>query len=609
MIIAYIFLGLITLFVLEVLNSLRDFDLADAHIVQFVNISNPLPIVQTTTITGSIRKRFSEFYEDQEVPMDGSILDNEDILHPNVKSFYRKYMKTHIGKLTKTFPFSFSDSTIKLMTVNPEWNRYNTYSNLAYYTLKDESLFHVNSRHNVAKAWKHCFYQYIDGTIEAAAYDKNNDKFAAGFYNPENKGRFIVYYNDLECNDDENVHISEFYEMYCGNYTSNLCTDNMTNIKEDDYDHLRWSVYPRNLFNDLLDVEMEIEEHPSYDYIPLEDESNILNIAVTKDIVVYTTLDAKMKIKCLFRDKTGYWDLKELEYPPMFKKYRVHQNLGLGFIINSYKGEEQLLIVDMIGTEEKVQLVYLLYKFSYGKSILGDDELMDAYKINNTEEIVLDKLYGSSMYNLKKITITEEIPSIDVINSLSLPKSIIKTQPGTNQTIVVSLHKYALQVRVEDELDVFTTYLIAVPDDYSYKIKNFDISDDGAYIVFLTYNKNKIKVFIYHNTIHPVGGEHEMLYLVNFNYPLNFEEITIKEVQFVRNEDNELLLMLILESGEIAIFSLQFGTMSFERLSNTFLGDDLEIFSIISLIGVIFIFCLIKIANNTRLRIHLRPPR
>lgn len=615
MLIAYFLLGLATFFMLEIFQGLRDFDLVDANIIHYINISNSLPKIHNTTLTNSIRKRFSELYSVQDSPAAISAYQDFSISNPQLHSFYKKYMKTHMNKLSKTLLFADKNATFKFFALNSEWTRSEPYTNLGLYTLKDKRLYQIFTRDVSPNFWRHCFFHHIEGAAEAIAYDKDKDLLTVGFYNPSDKSHFLIYYNDLECSYRDALDTSTFRDMYCAQHTSTLCQDTVANStqEEDLFDNLVKKLQSLAEDQDNLEnLETELDENidfvPLYDRIPLPEESHIVNMAVSKDLIVYTTLEDKKKIKCFFKNELDIWEEKVLEYPMISQNFRFHQNLGLGFITDSSKGEKQLLIVDLEGNETTLNLVYFIYKFSDGYSLLRNEKLRDHYGFESLGEIEPKKLYGSVMFELFRVEISQELEALDILQSLNLPKSIIKSQPNTNQTMVLSLQKYILLITMEEEDEMFSMYSIKDFEDQTYKVRDFDISEDGTYFAFLTNNKDKMKVFILESEV-LYNGDEETLYLVNFDESLSPEQGTIKGVKLLKDVDNETILMVLLESGEIATYSLQFGVTNFHGLNSLLVGNEGDLFSIFSLIAVICMFLVIKLANLTRLHINLRQTR
>ena len=614
MVIAYIFLFIATILLIEVFQGLRDFQIVDANTFHYVNVTNPLPQMPNQTLTSSIRKRVGEVYGAQYSPLNSLSLEEPTIHNPKIQTFYKKYMESHLNKLSKTFIYPEKDNTLKFISLNSEWMQSEPYSSIALYTLGEDRLYQMNTRDTRIKAWRYCSYQHIDGALEAASYDKDQDLFAAAFNDPVNNQHFLVYYNSLQCNYNDALDATKFKQLYCEYYNNAICAasahyptdvqfkkNNTLNTEEDYWKGLLETSKEKDGSDENLTENQITSEH-----IELPENSSILNLAVTENMLAYTTLEDKMKISWIYKNSDGEWEPNVLEYPVMFQGFRFFQNLGMGFISDSWDGEKQLLIVDLVANEAKLSLVYFVYRFADGQTIINEDSLMKDYNIDEDEEIDPDKIYASGLFELHRIDINRDLTTVDILQGSSFPKSIIKTEPKSRETAVLSLQKYVFLLGMEARNGIFSMYSVRDFEDQTYKIKDFDISDNGVHFALLAYSKEKMKVFIL-NTKALYDIDEEKLYLVNFDYSVNPENGNIKEVKLFRSIDNELLLMLLLEAGEVATFSLQFGVMSLGGLSSLFLGDELDLFSLLSVVAIILMFLFMKIATSMRFQVNLRP--
>ena len=602
MILIYIVLGFIAIFILELLNGLREIDHADARTIHYFNTTNIVPDTNQKTLTGSLIKRFNQFYGTDDDLLSTASLDilvhdkNSVVNNPNIAYFYKNFLKTHVHKLSRTYFFNDEEDSLEFLSINSAWSLGKPYTNIALNTLKDEKLYGLmNHRKSHHQEWKHCFYQFIEGAIEAASYNIDYGNFVAGFQNITNNTRFIVHYDYLKCSSDNILEPAAFKTKYCSTNNSVLCNSLHNLIVE-----------PQNAFYpDKWKLTENSNRSHDYDFIPVEETSNIVNIAATDDIIAYTVSDSKFKVKCLFKDNTGTWIPHSLDYPILSKEHRIHQNLGLQFIINSSKGEKQLLIVDLVNKDKSLHLVYFLYKFVSGKSILNDPEIRAHYKVENIEEIEPSKIYGSIITELGRREVSHELTAIDVLNTASLPKTIVKNQPDIEFSLVVSLQKYVMIIinsHVSDKLERFQIYDF---EEQNYRIKSVDISDDGAYLAFLTYNLDEMEIFIYQV---PTYEEDDQLYLVNFDYSLDPEKGNIKDIKLSKNIDDEPILLVLMESGEVISFSIHFGKTSLGMLRNSLVSGNLDIFSLLSLFAIVLMFIFVKLFNTLGLQITLRQP-
>jgi len=100
------------------------------------------------------------------------------------------------------------------------------------------------------------------------------------------------------------------------------------------------------------------------------------------------------------------------------------------------------------------------------------------------------------------------------------------------------------------------------------------------------------------------------LYLVNFDYTIDTEKKTIMDVKFVKNEDEEMLLLVVLESGEVGTYSLFFGaSKSKGSLLDVFASDDFDLITLFILILVVGAFLVVRLARSVRINVNIRRQR
>jgi len=599
MILVYIFVGLFAIFILELLNGLREVDHADARTIHYFNITKIVPKAPQDTLTGSMLKRFHQVYgTDYTTPTsDIHAYDPNSVYNNRTTAFfYKNFLKAHIHKLSKTYFFNDEENSLEFLSINSAWSQSQPYTNIALNTLKDEKLFGLktlNPHHHEQQEWQHCFYQFIEGAIEAASYDVNFGNFVASFHHPNNDTRFIIHYDQLKCYANNTLQASDFRKIYCQSNKSNLCHNSYNPVVEPDN-----GFYPDQW-------RLNHEKPHDYEFIPIDEQSNIVNIAATDDIIVYTVADERLQIKCFFRNSSGHWVPQTIDYYSSAKEHRVHQNLGLQFMMNSPKNEKQLLIVDILDKDKTLQLVYFIFRFVSGNSLLTDPELRSHYHFENLDDIEPNKIYGSVLLELTRRDVTQELTGIDVLNTAGLPKTIIKNRADAKETLVVSLQKYVMVITDTGSLKYLHTYPIRDFEEQSYRIKSVDISEDGVFLAFLTFNLNEMRVFVYQME---TFDDDEQLYLINFDYSLDPEEGEIKDVKFSTSIDGEPILMILMESGEVVSFSLHLGKSSLGMLRNTLVSGNLDLFSILSLFAIVIMFIFVKLFNTLGLQITLRQP-
>ena len=330
-------------------------------------------------------------------------------------------------------------------------------------------------------------------------------------------------------------------------------------------------------------------------------------IAVTEDIIAYTLVKHDHKIYWAYLDKNQKWIRQEIEYSRDLQRFRMAQNLGLKFIGKSSKIETQLLAVDLIESNSALFLKYYVFKFLQGESLLNQDDSVQRYYIKNETlgEIISDRVYASKLNTLFSVAVEGELNSIDVFNLQNLPPSVIKYNPRTKQILVMNFHKSLLLICTKEE-DTFVAYQIKDFEDQAFNIKTFDSSPNGLFYAFLVQQNNKLRVFVLHNEYLKDLAVNK-LHLVNFDYTLKSEEKSIVDVKLVRGSENEINLMVILESGDIATYSLHMGSSKLNRsLLNHIIDDEFDFLSLGILSAAIFMLMTLKFARSIRININIR---
>ena len=105
MVIAYILVGLATIFMFEIFQSLRDLHIAQASVVHYINISEPLPQIRDDTLTSSIRRRVIELFGTSRISDVSIVHSADDDISSESLEFYHEHMKSHLHKLSNALVF------------------------------------------------------------------------------------------------------------------------------------------------------------------------------------------------------------------------------------------------------------------------------------------------------------------------------------------------------------------------------------------------------------------------------------------------------------------------------------------------------------------------
>lgn len=539
------------LLMLDTRSKYHQFYLMDANILSYKNISSVAPPRPTGTLTHSLQKRFKELFGNSEEEY-----ENDDFSLPyfghkiDIGNLSSQYMASNINHLSKIFTIAKPQST-SILSLSNEWTYSFTQSHMNLFIFEERK--HNSGKKEVTKAaWRNCFNDYINGSFESTDYNEYQDLFAGSFYLPLTKERILRLYDNKKC--------AETRE-------------------------------PEQLYEDLK----------------IDNLSKTLNIAVTEDIIAYTLDKHDHKIYWAYRDKNQKWVHQEIEYSRDLPRLRMAQNLGLKFIGKTSKNETQLLVVDLIESNSALSLKYYVFKFLQGESLLNQDDSVQRYDIKNEtlREVIPDKVYASKLNMLFSVAVEGELNSIDVFNLQNLPSSVIKYNPRTKQILVMNFHKSLLLICTKEE-DTFVAYQIKDFEDQAFNIKTFDSSPNGLFYAFLVQQNNKLRVFVLHNEYLKDLAVNK-LHLVNFDYTLKSEEKSIVDVKLVRGSENEINLMVILESGDIATYSLHMGSSKLNRsLLNHIIDDEFDFLSLGILSAAIFMLMTLKFARSIRININIR---
>lgn len=574
------------LLMLDTRSKYHQYYLMEANILSFKNISSIAPPRPTGTLTHSFQKRFKELFGQNE-----ETIESEDVSLPYLEdkigmgNVSNRYMASNINHLSKVFTVAKPSSTSILSLAN-EW----TYSLPQSYInmfIFEEQKYSLNKKDLTKAVWRSCFNSKINGSFEAIDYNEHEDLLAGSFYLPLKRERILRLYDNKKCHSRKPTYNSAFLEQFCpdNENSSRICKD-FTSI---------------NGIPSLPSSESFLSQE-----IPIVNNSRVLNIAVTENLVAYTLDRAKQHIYWAYQNPDKEWVNQTIEYPKELQKFRVAQNFGLKFIGKSSKNESQLLVINLVEENSVVYLKYYVFKFISGAFLSKQEDFIKQHYINITQdEIVENKVYVSSMNTLFKIGVEDEMNSIDIFNLQNLPSSIIKYNPRTKQTLVVNFQKYILLICTKEE-DTFVAYSIKDFEDQTFQIKNFDISPNGLYYAFLVQQNSKLRVFILNNEYLKDVAINK-LYLVNFDYTLKSEEKSIVDVKLIKGAENEINLMVVLESGDIATYSLHMGSSKLNRsLLNNLIDDEFDFLSLGILSAAIFMLMTLKFARSIRININIR---
>jgi len=605
MLIVYLLIGFGMFTVLETLNQIQQFDLIDASLVSYKNVTGPLPSRQTATLTSSFQKRISELYNEPLDSHSGKI-DAHQISEDekNGDEFTKRCLIENVHTLSKIYTSKKEASHTRLISINTAWNFYNPRTIISLFSLNDGYSHQNNAQVIQRQQWRNCFSHSINGSLESIMYNDEGDLVLGSFYVPAKKERFIRLYDKIGCEYITLMNSTQFFSSFCNEenhfnkYT--LCHDlNLTNTNSEPF-----------LPNEI-----------PYQDISINNQFRVQNIATNGELIAYTTLDNPLEIFYMYKDFiSDDWVKKSIQYPKSFKKNRIYQNLGLVFIGDSSKHEKQLLVVDLIGNNNELHIIYFIYRFIPGHLLLSSEyknfietnstisweKLLGHYMLNETDAIV-HKIYASGMYDLFKIDISGELNGLDALNTQKLPNSIIKYNPETKQVLVASLQRYLLLICMKEN-EVFAAYQLKEFEDHNYKIKNFDMFFNGLYFTFLVHSKNKMEVFLLNNEYLKDIAINK-LYLVNFDYSLKGQEKSIIDIKLIKSIENEMKLFVALTSGEIATYSLHLGASRFNRTLLDIIDEELDFFSFALLLIAVVAFLTLKFARSIRININIRHNR
>ena len=82
-------------------------------------------------------------------------------------------------------------------------------------------------------------------------------------------------------------------------------------------------------------------------------------------------------------------------------------------------------------------------------------------------------------------------------------------------------------------------------------------------------------------------------FLVDFDYSLDTDSAEIKDIHIMKNLDNEMSIILLLSSGEVASYTVQFGSTLFGNAYELLVEDDFN-FSTIALLLCLGILVFVK---------------
>jgi len=578
MILLYILIGVAMLLMLDTRSKYHQFYLMEANILSFKNISTIAPPRPTGTLTHSFQKRFKELFGQTEEAYESDDVNLPYIEMGNVSS---RYMASNINHFSKVFTVAKPLST-SILSLAQEWTYSLPQSHINMFIFEEQK-YSLNKKDLTKAVWRSCFNSKINGSFEAVDYNEHEDLLAGSFYLPLKRERILRLYDNKKCHSKKSRYNSAFLEQFCP-------------------DNENSSAVCKEFSNGVLSSSESLINQD----ILIGNNSRVLNVAVTENLVAYTLDRAKQHIYWAYQNQDKEWVHQTIEYPKELQKFRVAQNFGLKFIGKSSKNESQLLVINLVEENSVVYLKYYVFKFISGELLSKHEDFIKQHYINTTQDkIVENKVYVSSMNTLFKIGVEDEMNSIDMFNLQNLPSSIIKYNPRTKQTLVVNFQKYILLICTKEE-DTFVAYSIKDFEDQTFQIKNFDISPNGLYYAFLVQQNSKLRVFILNNEYLKDVAVNK-LYLVNFDYTLKSEEKSIVDVKLIKGAENEINLMVVLESGDIATYSLHMGSSKLNRsLLNNIIDDEFDFLSLGILSAAIFMLMTLKFARSIRININIR---
>lgn len=262
----------------------------------------------------------------------------------------------------------------------------------------------------------------------------------------------------------------------------------------------------------------------------------------------------------------------------------------------------------MIGGPDDLRIEYSIYRFAYGQYIAEEEseELYKTYEINSSllesgnTTIQNASLYKSEHYILQKTNLTHIMFELDLHLNPYFPSSVINIHPETKQVLCVSLGRYVLLIIMKSR-NVYGVYELDDFEDTKFKIKSFDISRTGSFYVFLLAYKSRYSVSVMF-TEYAEGYKEQEIFQIEFDYSLDLEKQDIKDIRFVPTIAGGLCVMLLLGSGEVATYNLEFFP--------EFLGDFFNIFfdNEFSSICFFIVFAMIFTYLTRRLRAVQRNP-
>jgi len=593
MIIPYIIIGIISILSVHIFSSIYDFELVEVNTIFYKNITNSVPSRPNNSITDSVKARLNELTATP--PSPDFFYEPTELLSPSSLEFYRQYMRTYVAGLTKAHMLPDNNGTIRLVTMNNEWNLFEPQSDIGMYVIREERLYGVNPRNShSAHEWKFCFHHRINGTIEAAALEKESGHMAIGTYNYKTNSRELRYYKTLDCEYSQGITITNMKEKYCNEVEKNMHEPKICNTTD-------------FIYEPTVKFEKDIS---NYEDLLLNEDSEIQNMAVTDSLVVYTTTNDRGKITYLFRTPDGEWGKDTIKYPREYGNFSFFQNVGLRFLSSRGEKEKRLLIVDIVANNSKdgtdLCIFYSYCYFISGRDLIGHNQSYAAYGVRKEEEIVLDFYYTTNVKHINSQKMSHKLNILDNFRLQHLPNSIMEYNEKSQEMIIVTLEEYVLLVKLlEDDYVLFSR--IDDFEDQVYKIKAVDISSDGLHFAFLTYKDNKCRVYVLFHDSFDTGLTE--LHLLHFDYSLNTDTTQIKDLKLFWSLEHELSLLLALQSGELATYSLQFGGGGLlGGFYDLFLEEESGFLSVFSLIFVITLFSILKFATTT-LRRNIVIPR
>ena len=474
-----------------------DFELTDANLVYFKNITHHIPLFTNDTFTDSLKIRSEQIFGKSVLQTD-EIQIQKDIF---TQKFYKDYFTKYVTRTSKQSLLWAKGTNFNSISVTLDSDNGTMFTEIGYYSIREPRLLGI-SDYKPAQDWRFCFHHRFRGKAEAQGINKYKNQMALALRNNNTQERTIRFYDSLDCDYSEARATDYFLLDYCDQSskerTEDLLCQNLSIIFKDE------------------GVEERLTSS-TYSDISLGNSTRVLHLAVSDRLVAYTLLDDPGRIHIVYKDMSGDWIHKQSRQMAKLRECTILHAVGLQFISSTSMNEKQLFYVLIYGDSKVLYTHFFIYKVIHGSKLINNTALYDDYNIENDTIIDVNEYYISSAFSLgdEEQDITVELNGYDWQNPHPYPDAEIDYDHKRNLMVVTTLQKYVYLFQFGGDI-TFKLHPVTSFVGQNFKIKKACIGGNGEYLGFLTYNQERQRVYLMNveDVIYYYDPE---LFLVNFD--------------------------------------------------------------------------------------------